>query len=1074
MRTYIAIASSLLLWGGLTSTHAQIIPFYYANDFEHQKDFLVISDYYEVGRQINETTWPSKSNGVTAGEHYAWIYVTPRLCVFSVGFDLRGGNNKEKSFLYVLFSLEPIDVDAIRKGSKKLKDFQWTIGSGAVYFADRMKDITFLPADFCLNRPLAQAYSDLGNRSTDLNNNWKNFAAVAIHACLSDPTNTLLNGTFWGTKLVPMHYISVGLFQSFEGNDVVSPSVTFSDVNGNYAQFDVYMRLFDPDLLCGLPRKSFRNSGSYNGKPMAQYYFNKPPNPAPPDLFLSHKDVSFDLDMGDTVTYTIDSLTYNGFPFPSPPLSQDDNYPWHISNPFIVFYHTPLSSENKFSSLTLTARYPGATTLTASVKTDVGIASSLRTITVPTPPIRSVQTVDDTHTVTWGSSLVNYPRFTSRILSQSDNPPEVISISFESATISPTLYAKNIIEWIGPLYSQYNDFFQQDIFPSPDGDGEEGGQPTGPLIKEPRWTSSDPAVVSIDANGNFFAHRVGEVFISFSAQGFANDFSALPMDSFTISRKVFVPVPTITLTLLDAQQDTLRKQKLYPLLFPNSRFPKTFQPSPSIFITYEAGGGRHLTDEEYDLVSFLWISSNPAVASVSDDGLVRAITPGTTQITLSATLPPHLGSGTYTAAFSVYIPQLPVLAFIEGAKDGFAPLYLNQSYSLKAPNTVIYDDQEYPLFSARWTSSDENILKVSPAQNDPFVASIVAIGLGDATISFHADVVPYSGLAGNGHFNVTQRFVVSDLPILKITSRLADVYQTEADYIPLGANLTFPYEAQAFYMGEDYPLVNPTWTSSNPLVADVWQSPTGTRLFVGQAGEAILSFHAEGRKHGFNLPFAWHRKIIVIPPHVLPQEPEPTPIDPSDPEPPTPPVNPEPPSPIDPVDPEPPSPVDPEPVDPVNPKPIDPVNPEPAITVTWSDDGEDKLMKVGNKIKLNLCLIINGETFPYPLSAVDWLSSSSLVLKVDSGNVQALKSGYATLYAHVKVADRAWVLSRYFIVTKNTDLFDTRDALSHVIEQPTSWVYYSLTGKRLGTSLPESPGIYLRISPSQSQKIIIH
>lgn len=76
---------------------------------------------------------------------HSWAYVTSRNCIVHVGTDAYA-NWETYAWTFVLVSLEMVDVDAIRNGSKKIMDFEWAISGGVLYtHIDYTVDAYLLP-----------------------------------------------------------------------------------------------------------------------------------------------------------------------------------------------------------------------------------------------------------------------------------------------------------------------------------------------------------------------------------------------------------------------------------------------------------------------------------------------------------------------------------------------------------------------------------------------------------------------------------------------------------------------------------------------------------------------------------------------------------------------------------------------------------------------------------------------------------------------------------------------------------------------------------------------------------------
>ncbi|MDR3137960.1 MAG: hypothetical protein LBT73_03690, partial [Tannerellaceae bacterium] len=344
------------------------------------------------------------------------------------------------------------------------------------------------------------------------------------------------------------------------------------------------------------------------------------------------------------------------------------------------------------------------------------------------------------------------------------------------------------------------------------------------------------------------------------------------------------------------------------------------------------------------------------------------------------------------------------------------------------------------------------------------------------TITFQADGLPYSGYSENQEFTLTQRVRVPKPPQLAVASTLTNVSKTTVEYLPLGSSLTFPYTVSYTYEGEAYPLVNEGWTTSNAAVADVMKTESGWWLFAQTEGEAVLTFHAEGGAYGFE-SFEWERRVNVVsilPP--APPEEETPPTPPIEEEPPV--VPPTPPEEETPTPPTPPTPPEEEtpptpPVPPVEEEPpVLPPAPSGVITIHWTDGDADKVLKVGEQFRLRLLLTMDGETYTFPNGGAEWLSSNEGVVAVNWGELQALKPGFATIYAHVAIGERAAVVSRYITVPKDGDLYG-RAGVEEVVSGGGEATYYSLRGQYIGKTLPAEAGVYVRREGGKTEKVLV-
>ncbi|HKI94874.1 MAG TPA: Ig-like domain-containing protein [Gemmatimonadales bacterium] len=135
------------------------------------------------------------------------------------------------------------------------------------------------------------------------------------------------------------------------------------------------------------------------------------------------------------------------------------------------------------------------------------------------------------------------------------------------------------------------------------------------LARPVTWTSSNPSVASVDASGFLRAVGEGSATISATARGVS--------ESVTIT--VLVPVATVTLdppTGIIAPGATLRL----------------------VAAVKDASGGLLTRD-------VTWTTSNAAIATVDDAGVLTGVTPGT--VVLTATARGKSGQGTYTVQVPV-------------------------------------------------------------------------------------------------------------------------------------------------------------------------------------------------------------------------------------------------------------------------------------------------------------------------------------------------------------------------------------------------------------------------------------
>lgn len=246
------------------------------------------------------------------------------------------------------------------------------------------------------------------------------------------------------------------------------------------------------------------------------------------------------------------------------------------------------------------------------------------------------------------------------------------------------------------------------------------------------WSSSDTSVATVDSNGKVTGKKVGTATITVkTAEG-----------GFTASCKVTVSVQTTGVTL-DRTTASIKKDSTLQLK-------ATVAPADA---TNKA---------------VTWTSGNTDVATVSPDGIVRAVAGGTAVITCTTK------NGSKTATCTV-----TVLEDAAGVKlpSATLSLYLGQIYTLKAtvlPTTATNKN-------VTWSSSDTSVVKVSSA------GVLTAVKEGTATITVKtAD----GGFTASCRISVGGKVAVTglQLEVSSLTLEVGEYYTFLATVLPSNAS----------------------------------------------------------------------------------------------------------------------------------------------------------------------------------------------------------------------------------------------------------------------------------------------
>ncbi|MDR3129563.1 MAG: hypothetical protein LBU03_04905 [Tannerellaceae bacterium] len=256
-------------------------------DFDAQSNYALI---YKIEDQITSPRKlkPWKDTYGINGRYYvhSWAYVTSRNCIVHVAVERRS-NFDVSAWTFTLVSLEMVDVNAIRNGSKKIKDFQWAI-SGGVFYAGiddgdhayissrneppNENDELFFRYGHTLN-DLMKFRKDLQDGKNDGVEQPAYILALLNH--VADPHTALLQGFQWPSAddlndVILFDVKEDASKQQFEGNNAVTTFEKFYNEGGND---DTYAEVFffHPDYT---PYKNRTRYHSLAADPTREFLFN--------------------------------------------------------------------------------------------------------------------------------------------------------------------------------------------------------------------------------------------------------------------------------------------------------------------------------------------------------------------------------------------------------------------------------------------------------------------------------------------------------------------------------------------------------------------------------------------------------------------------------------------------------------------------------------------------------------------------------------------------------------------------------------------------------------------------------
>ena len=289
------------------------------------------------------------------------------------------------------------------------------------------------------------------------------------------------------------------------------------------------------------------------------------------------------------------------------------------------------------------------------------------------------------------------------------------------------------------------------------------------------WTSNNTSIASVDNNGLVTAHSPGTAYINATATDGSN----------VTARCIVVVMPQLVESItLNSTEVSLFKGNTYQLT-------ATVLPNTA-------------TDK-----SVTWTSNNTNVATVNDNGLVTAISPGTATIIVVA----QDGSGVYTRCTVTVTPKLVTNLTLNRTS---ASIYTGQTLQLTA--TVTPDDADDKTVA--WASSNTNVATVDDN------GLVTAISPGTARIAVAA-------IDGSG-VTATCTVTVNALLATGITLNQTSATLNNGETLQLTATVT---PSNAYNKAV-------TWTSSNTSVATV--SNNGLVTAKGPGTATIKATTADG------------------------------------------------------------------------------------------------------------------------------------------------------------------------------------------------------------------------------------
>lgn len=311
---------------------------------------------------------------------------------------------------------------------------------------------------------------------------------------------------------------------------------------------------------------------------------------------------------------------------------------------------------------------------------------------------------------------------------------------------------------------------------------------TGAILpnRQLEWTTSAPEIATVSSTGVVTGISIGQATISATGEGKTGS---------SIITVVSAPVATIVVS-------------------PNGG---SLPAGGTLMFTATArdANGQPLTGR-----SFVWMSSNDAVATVSSSGLLTALSPGTVTITVSA---PGEGPGGTTPTASVSVTVL--IAPVASATIVPSPASLQVGQNL--PLTInLFDAGGEPLSpqgrTIDWSTSNAAVATVNLS------GTVTGVTVGNATVTA---TVTTPGQAGS--IQATAQITVSNQPVASV------VVSPNPAVVHVGYTRAF-FAVARNAANQPLPGRIVVWTSSNQSVATVDQG-TGLVTGVSQGSAQILA-----------------------------------------------------------------------------------------------------------------------------------------------------------------------------------------------------------------------------------------